>query len=219
MFLLLIKRELLICMRRKMQWAMPLIFFVIIVSLFPLSLPPEAAIFKLLGGGILWVAAFLATLLSLETMLRDELTSGSIVQTVLSVVPLPLVVLAKAIAHWLTIGLPLLIITPLIGVMLQLPGTAILGQLLVLLLALPTLSLLGTIGVSLTLGLKQGGILLAVIMLPLYIPVLIIAANASVQFSEGLPIIGHIAILLAMLVASLLLAPVAAAAALRVAVC
>jgi heme exporter protein B len=215
-FGILLKRDLLLAYRRRSELANPLLFFVMVVSLFPLGVSPESKVLQTLAPGIIWVAALLAALLSLDTLFRSDFEDGSLEQMVLSHHSLPLLVLAKVLAHWLVAGLPLLVIAPFLGVLLFLPNDAMFPLMVTLLLGTPVLSLIGAIGVALTVGLRRGGVLLSLLVLPLYIPVLIFAASAVATAGTGLPIAGQLYFLAALLTLSLTLAPFAAAAALRI---
>jgi heme exporter protein B len=187
-----------------------------VVSLFPLGVSPEAKVLQTLAPGVIWVAALLAALLSLDSLFRSDFEDGSLEQLALTHHSLSALVLAKVCAHWLVTGLPLLIIAPFLGVILFLPNEATGTLLLTLFLGTPVLSLIGAIGVALTVGLRRGGVLLTLLVLPLYIPVLIFAANAVAVSGTGLPITGQLYFLAALLTLSLTLAPFAAAAALRI---
>ncbi|ACR69936.1 heme exporter protein CcmB [Edwardsiella ictaluri] len=218
MILAVIRRELRIALRSGAEIINPLWFFLIVVTLFPLSIGPEPQLLARIAPGIVWVAALLAALLSLERLFRDDFLDGSLEQLVLLPAPLTLTVLAKVIAHWLLTGLPLLILSPLVALLLSFNAATWQAVALTLLLGTPTLSFIGAIGVALTVGLRKGGVLLSLLVLPLYIPVLIFATSAIDAASMGMPISGYLAILGAMLVGSMTLAPFAAAAALRVSI-
>ncbi|WP_275972898.1 heme exporter protein CcmB [Rosenbergiella epipactidis] len=209
-------RELKIAFRHRAEVINPLWFFLIIVTLFPLGIGPESTLLARIAPGIVWVAALLASLLGLERMFRDDYLDGSLEQLLLLPTPLPMVVLAKVFAHWLTSGLPLIILSPLASLFLSLNFTGWWGLVLTLLLGTLTFSFLGAIGVALTVGLRRGGVLLSLLVLPLAIPILIFASSAVDAASQGLAISGYLAILAAMLVVSIVLAPFAIAAALRV---
>lgn len=217
-FVVLLRRDLLLGFRHRSELANPLLFFVLVVSLFPLGVGPELDLLRKLAPGVIWVAALLATLLSLDAIFRSDFEDGALEQLLVSARPLPVLVLAKVLAHWLVTGLPLLLIAPLLGVLLALPGGALGALLLTLALGTPVLSLVGAIGVALTVGLRKGGALLSLLVLPLYIPVLIFGANAVATAASGLPITGQLYVLAALLVLALTLAPFAAAAALRISV-
>ncbi|WP_456296939.1 heme exporter protein CcmB [Vibrio sp. AK197] len=213
-----IRRELLIAFRRQADVFNPLWFFIIVITLFPLSIGPDPNLLTRISAGIVWVAALLAALLSLERLFRDDFQDGSLEQMMLMPVPLPVVVIAKVFAHWLLTGLPLILISPLLAVLLSLDFNTWLAVVLTLLLGTPTLSFIGAIGVALTVGLQKGGVLLSLLVLPLYIPVLIFATSTIDAASLSMAYSGQLAILGAMLVAAITLTPFAISAALRVSV-
>ncbi|MFB9134835.1 heme exporter protein CcmB [Vibrio olivae] len=213
-----IRRELLIAFRRQADVFNPLWFFIIVITLFPLSIGPDPNLLTRIAAGIVWVAALLAALLSLERLFRDDFQDGSLEQMMLMPVPLPVVVIAKVFAHWLLTGLPLILISPLLAVLLSLDFNTWLAVVLTLLLGTPTLSFIGAIGVALTVGLQKGGVLLSLLVLPLYIPVLIFATSTIDAASLSMAYSGQLAILGAMLVAAITLTPFAISAALRVSV-
>ncbi|MEW6353011.1 MAG: heme exporter protein CcmB [Pseudomonadota bacterium] len=217
-FGILVWRDLLLALRRRAQIMNPLMFFVIVVTLFPLGIGPEPNLLQTLAPGVIWVAALLAAMLSLESIFHSDFEDGSLEQLLLIPHPLSVTVLAKAAAHWLTTGLPLLFLAPLLAVLLHLPNEAIRVLVLSLVLGTPVLSLIGAIGVALTVGLRRGGVLLSLLVLPLYIPVLIFAAGAVDNAAGGLPVTAHLSILGALLAFTLSLSPWAAAAALRISV-
>ncbi|MBL0545633.1 heme exporter protein CcmB [Aeromonas jandaei] len=212
----LIRRELLIALRQRSDILNPLWFFLIVIMLFPLGIGPEPKLLARIAPGIIWVAALLAAMLSLERLFRDDFSDGSLEQMMLMPHPLGLLALAKVVAHWLLTGLPLLLISPLIAILLSLDMQSYLAVVATLALGTPVLSLLGAIGVALTVGLRKGGVLLSLLILPLYIPVLIFATSAIDAAGMGLPYGGQLAILAAMLVGALTLTPLAVSAALRV---
>ncbi|MGL5103567.1 MAG: heme exporter protein CcmB [Plesiomonas sp.] len=214
----IIRRELRIAMRRRADIVNPLWFFLMVITLFPLGIGPEPAVLMRIAPGIIWVAALLSALLSLERLFRDDFLDGSLEQMMLLPIPLPLVVLAKVCAHWLLTGLPLLLLSPLAALLLSLDTVTWRAMALTLLLGTPTLSLLGAIGVALTVGLRKGGVLLSLLLLPLFVPVLIFATSAIDTASMQLPINGQLAILGAILAATLTFSPFATAAALRISV-
>lgn len=211
-----IQRELKIVFRSGAEVINPLWFFLIVITLFPLGIGPEPQLLARIAPGVAWVAALLASLLALERLFRDDFLDGSLEQLLLLPAPLPLTVLGKVIAHWLVTGLPLIILSPLAALLLSLDFAGWRALALTLLLGTPTFSFLGAIGVGLTVGLRRGGVLLSLLVLPLAIPVLIFASAAIDAAGMGLPIAGYLAILGAMLAASATLAPFAAAAALRI---
>lgn len=218
MFLLVLRRELKIAFRKGAEIVNPLWFFLIVITLFPLGIGPEPQLLARIAPGIIWVAALLAALLSLERLFRDDFLDGSLEQLLLLPAPLPLTALGKVCAHWVVTGLPLLVLSPLVALLLSLDMHTWLAVALTLLLGTPTLSLVGAIGVALTVGLRKGGVLLSLLVLPLFIPVLIFATAAIDAAATGMAIDGYLALLGAMLVGSATLAPFAIAAALRVSV-
>lgn len=215
-FLAVIKRDLVLAMRRKSDITSTLFFFVVVVSLFPLAIGPELEILRLIAPGIVWVAALLASMLALDHMFSVDYMDGSLEQMLLTPQPLSILVLAKVSAHWLITGLPLVLIAPVLGLQYDLSTDAILVLLLTLLMGTPALSLIGAIGAALTLGLRGGGVLVSLLVLPLTIPVLIFGAGAVEANVSGLGAQGHVSMLAAILVMSFLLAPIATAAALRI---
>ncbi|OBT15857.1 heme exporter protein CcmB [Vibrio sp. UCD-FRSSP16_10] len=214
----IIRRELLIAFRRRADIFNPLWFFIIVITLFPLGIGPEPNLLIRIAPGIIWVAALLAALLSLERLFKDDYQDGALEQLMLQPLPLPLVVISKVIAHWILTGLPLILISPLLAVLLSLSWDSWIAVLVTLLLGTPTLSFLGAIGVGLTVGLQKGGVLLSLLILPLYIPVLIFATSAIDVASAGASYNGQLAVMGAILVASITLTPFATSAALRVSV-
>ncbi|PKF51750.1 heme exporter protein CcmB [Enterovibrio nigricans] len=214
----MIQRELLIAYRRQSDMMNPLWFFIIVITLFPLGVGPGPNLLAEIAPGIIWVAALLAAVVSLERLFRDDFADGSLEQMLLMPEPLSVLVFAKIVAHWLLTGLPLLIISPLLAVLLSLDWEAYKAVVLTLLLGTPTLSFLGSIGVALTVGLRKGGVLLSLLVLPLFIPVLIFATSAIDMAASGFAINGQLAILGALLVGSATLSPFAVSAALRVSV-
>ena len=214
-----VHRDLLLAMRRRTDVLTTLFFFVIVVSLFPLGVGTERAVLRVLGPGVVWVAALLASMLALERLFAADYEDGTLEQLLLTDQPLVLLTLAKVTAHWLLTGLPLVLIAPLVGMQYHLTDTAIGVMMLALLLGTPVLSLIGAIGAALTLGLRGGGILLALLILPLYIPVLVYGSGAvtvgAAALGEARP---YLTLLAAFLVAALALAPFASAAALRISI-
>ena len=215
-FIVLLKRDLTLAFRRRSEMVNPLLFFVLVTTLFPLGVGADPALLRSIGPGIIWVAALLAALLSLESVLRSDFEDGSLEQLMLSAHPLSVLMLAKVLAHWLVTGLPLLLVAPLLGLLLGLSGEAIVTLVQTLALGTPVLSLVGTIGVALTVGLRKGGMILSLLVLPLYIPVLIFAADAVTSTGAGLPVTAQLSLLSALLVLALSLTPAATAAALRI---
>jgi heme exporter protein B len=215
----ILTRDLLLAMRRRTDVLTTLFFFLIVVSLFPLGVGTERQILKVLGPGVVWVAALLASMLALERLFAADYEDGTLEQMLLTAQPLPLLVLAKIAAHWLLTGLPLVLIAPLIGMQYRLEDPAIGTMMLALLLGTPVLSLIGAIGAALTLGLRGGGILLSLLILPLYIPILVYGAGAVEASAIDLADTGPFLMLLgAFLLSALVLAPLAAATALRISI-
>lgn len=213
----LIQRELRIAFRGGADVINPLWFFLIVITLFPLGIGPDPQQLARIAPGVAWVAALLASLLALERLFRDDFSDGSLEQLALLPTPLPVIVIGKVVAHWLVTGVPLIVLSPLAALLLSLDMNGWWAMALTLLLGTPTLSFLGAIGVGLTVGLRRGGVLLSLLVLPLAVPVLIFASAAIDAAGQGLPIGGYLAILGAMLAASATLAPFATAAALRIA--
>ena len=215
-FATVLKRDLTLAYRRRQDLVNPMIFFVIVVSLFPLGVSPEKTFLQDSGAGVVWVAALLATLLSLDSLFSSDYEDGSLEQLILTPQPLFLIVLAKILSHWLVTGVPLLILSPMLGVMMHLEFETIKVLMLTLLLGTPVLSLIGAIGAALTVGLKSGGVLISLLILPLYIPILIFGTGTVQAASNMLPIDGYIALMGAIFALSLTLSPIAAAAALKI---
>ncbi|OGT90987.1 MAG: heme exporter protein CcmB [Gammaproteobacteria bacterium RIFOXYA12_FULL_61_12] len=217
-FFWIIRRDLLLAMRRRTDIFTTLFFFIIVVSLFPLGIGPELDILRKIAPGVVWVAALLASMLALERLFAVDYADGALEQMLLTPQPVSLLVIGKVFAHWLVTGAPLVVMAPLLGLQYDLSADALGVLLLSLLLGTPTLSLIGAIGAALTLGLRGGGVLVSLLVLPLYIPVLIFGAGAVEASASGLGAESHLSMLGAILLASLLLAPIATAAALRVSV-
>ena len=213
----LLRRELLLAWRRPGESLNPLLFYLLVGSLFPLGIGPEPDLLRKLAPGVLWVAALLATMLSLPRLFADDHRDGTLEQLALAPHPLGLVVTGKVIAHWLVSGLPLALIAPVLGIQFDLSSDALLVLTGAILLGTPALSGIGAIGAALTLGLRGGGVLLSLLVLPLYIPVLIFGAGAVDATVSGLGGEGHLSLLAAMTFASLGFAPWASAAALKIA--
>jgi len=216
MFLWIIKRDLLLAMRRRSDVFTTLFFFVIVVSLFPLSVGPEMNMLRTMAPGVVWVAALLASMLSLGRMFSNDYLDGTLEQMLLSPQSLSLLVLGKALAHWLVTGVPLVLMAPILGIQYDLPVDALFVLTISLLLGTPVLSLIGAIGAALTLGLRGGGVLVSLLVLPLYIPVLIFGSGAVEANMAGLGYDAHMSLLGAFLLVSFVFAPWAAAASLRV---
>lgn len=212
----LVRREWQIAVRNGWDIINPLWFFLIIITLFPLGIGSDTPLLARIAPAIVWIAALLASLLGLERLFRDDFHDGSLQQLLLLPTPLPIVVLIKVFMHWLTSGLPLVVLSPLASLLLSLNFMGWWGLVITLLLGSATFSFLGAIGVALTVGLRRGGVLVSLLILPLTVPILIFASSAVEAASQGLPINGYLAILGAMMITSLTLAPFATAAALRV---
>lgn len=214
-FLLIVRRDLRLALRQGGDAAMVLAFFVLTVILFPFGVGPEPEVLGRIASGIIWVTALLAALLSLDRLFQADYEDGSLEGLALAPLPLELVVLAKVLAHWLVTGLPLAAMAPLLGLFLGLHPAGYPELVAGMALGTPTLSLIGAIGAALTLGARRGGVLLSLLVLPLYIPVLILGTGAVEAAISGLGARPHLLILAAMAVAALPLAPLAAAAAVR----
>ncbi len=204
--------------RRRAEIANPIFFFVLVVTLFPLGVGAQAKLLQAMAPGVIWVSALLAAMLSLDSLFRSDFDDGSLEQMLLSAHPVSVLVLGKIIAHWLVTGVPLILIAPLLAVFLGLPDTALGTLMITLVLGTPVLSLIGSIGVALTLGLRRGGMILSLLVLPLYIPVLIFASNAVEMAATGMAVSAQINILMAIMFLALVLAPLPAAAALKMSI-
>lgn len=215
-FLAIVGRDLLLAFRHQSDVLSTLFFFVIVVSLFPLGIGPELETLRLIAPGVVWVAALLASMLALERLFAIDYADGTLEQMLLTPYPLALLVLGKVFAHWLVTGLPLVLMAPVLGLQYDLSMQALGTLLLSLLLGTPVLSLIGAIGAALTLGLRGGGVLVSLLVLPLTIPVLIFGAGAVEASVSGLGAEGHLSMLSAILVLSLFFAPLATALALRI---
>jgi len=216
--LTVIRRDLTLAARRKGDWLTSQFFFIMVVSMFPLGIGPEPAMLRTVASGVFWVAALLASLLSLSRLFAEDHRDGSLEQMLLSPQPAVLLALGKGVAHWMIYGIPLLLIVPVLGVQFALPAEAIGVLMLSLLIGTPILSLLGSVGAALTLGLRGGGVLLTLLILPLYVPALIFGAGAVDAVLSGLGATANLSLLGAFLVMVLLVAPWVSAAALRVSI-
>jgi heme exporter protein B len=213
----IVRRDLLMVMRRKSEVLTALFFFVIVSSLFPLGIGPEPALLRKIAPGVLWVGALLATMLGLQRMFAADHADGTLEQMAISPTPLVWLVVGKVAAHWLVSGLPLVLMAPVLGIQFDLDTGALGVLMLALLLGTPLLSLIGAIGAALTLGVRGGGVLLSLLVLPLYVPALIFGAGAVESHISGLSAGGHLSLLAALLIMAALFAPWAATAALRIA--
>ncbi|TGG95364.1 heme exporter protein CcmB [Natronospirillum operosum] len=216
--LFLLRREWLLSWRRRAELVNPLVFNLMVITLFPLGITPEAEKLAVLAPGILWVAALLATLLSLDLMFRYDHQDGSLEQVAASGTPLAALILAKIINHWLFTGLALTLMAPLLGLMLHLSGDLMLLMMLVLALGTLVFSAIGSIGAALVAGLRRGGLLLSLLVIPLYIPVLIFGTGTISAAIAGLPFVAPLATLAAMASMALAAAPWVAGAALRLSI-
>ncbi len=214
----LIRRDLKLAFRTPGQSLNPVVFYLMVASLFPLGIAPERETLSQLAGGIVWIGALLAVLLSLDSLFKGDNDDGSLDQLLLSPHPLPLLVLGKVIAHWLTTGVALIVMAPVLALMLHLPERAFPALMASLLLGTPLMSLAGGIGAALTVRVQRSGVLITLLSLPLYIPVLIFGTGAVQSAVDGMGYAGHLLWLGAFLVMGLCLAPIAIAAALRIVV-
>ncbi|ALE52884.1 heme transporter [Candidatus Thioglobus autotrophicus] len=215
-YLQTLSRDLRIALRNPSSVLNPLLFFIISVSLFPLAISPEAETLSQIAAGIIWVASMLAVLLSLNALFHHDFENGVLEQMVTSHHSLPLLILSKITAHWLLTGIPIILLSPLLGVFLFLDDEGIKVLMITLLLATPSLSLIGSIGASLIVGIKNSGMLLSLLILPLYIPILIFASSAVSQAQFGLDISSQLYFLALFLVLSLMSAPFVSAIALKI---
>jgi heme exporter protein B len=211
-----IRRDVVLALRRRAEIANPLLFFVMVCTLFPLGIGPDPKQLAALAPGVLWVVALLSCLLASDGVFRSDFDDGSLEQILLSPTSLYLLTLAKSIAHWLVTGLPLALLSPLLALLLQLPALAMPALIASLLLGTAVLSFIGAIGAALTVGLRRGGLLLSLIVLPLYIPVLIFGASAVQAAADGFAYSGQLAVLGALLALALPLAPFAIGSGVRV---
>ncbi len=216
-FFALVQRDLRLAMRRKSEVLTALFFFVVVASLFPLGIGPELGTLRKIAPGILWVGALLASLLSLGRLFAADFQDGTLEQMALSSTPLPVLVGAKILAHWLLSGLPLALLAPVLAVQFDLDGGAMQALVLTLLVGTPLLSVIGALGAALTLGVRGGEVLLSLLVLPLYIPALVFGAGAVEAQVSGIGYAAHVSILAAMLVLAAFFGPWMCAAALRIA--
>jgi heme exporter protein B len=210
-----VHRDLQLALRQGVDSLAAVLFFVLAVVLFPFGVGPEPNILARIAAGVIWVAALLASMLALERLFQTDYEDGSLEVLALAPLPLEAIIAAKVAAHWLTTGLPLLLAAPVLAVLLNMPGEGFLVLMVALALGTPSLSLVGAVGAALILGARRGGILLSLVLLPLYIPVLIFGVAAVDAAATGLPARPHLLLLAAFLLAAAVLAPIAAGAALR----
>ena len=211
-----LKRDLLLAARHPGEIINPLLFFIIVVTLIPLGLSPDTKMLSGIAPGILWVMALLSALLSLEGLFAGDYREGVLEQMLISPQPLYLLVLVRLFAHWLIAGVPLVVCAPLLGIMLALPGSGFVTLVAGLLMGTALFSLIGAIGAALTVALRRNGILLSLIVMPLYVPVLIFGAASVQRAVDGFSVAGSLAMLGAMLALALILAPLAIVGALRI---
>ncbi len=214
-FLAVVRRDMRLSLRQSTDSLMTLVFFVIAVVLFPFGVGPEPNVLARIGSGVIWVAALLASMLALERLFQADFEDGGLELLALAPMPLEAVVLAKVAAHWLTAGLPLVIVAPLLGLLMNVPADVFPTLILALLLGTPALSLIGAIGAGLILGARRGGVLLSLLVLPLFIPILVFGVSAVEAAAQGLPAKASLLILGGLALGALALSPWAAAAAIR----
>jgi len=214
-FAALLRRDFLLAYRRRAELLQPLVFLLVVVTLFPLGVGPSPGLLANIAPGVIWIAALLATVLSLDSLFRSDFEDGTLEQMVLSGQSLALIALARTVAHWLVAGLPIVLLSPLLAMWMNLPDEGLLILIESLAIGTPVLSLIGAIGGALTVSLKRGGQLLSLLVFPLYIPLLILATSAVSSAVAGLPYTGQLGLMTAGLIASLTLAPFATAAALK----
>ena len=214
----IVRRDLLLALRRPSDVGTALLFFVIVASLFPLGIGAEPNLLRSIAPGVIWVAALLSSMLSLGRLFAADYADGTLEQILLGAAPLGVVVAAKALAHWLVSGLPLVLIAPVLALQYDLPVALFWVLSLSLLIGTPVLSMIGAIGAALTLGLRGGGVLLSLLVLPLYVPVLIIGAGSVDMAAAGLAPDAQLLLLAAMLITAAAFAPWAVAAALRISI-
>ena len=214
-FSLLVVRDVRLAMRQGSASTLVVVFFVLSVTLFPLGVGPDTLILSRVASGVIWVAALLASMISLDRLFQADFEDGSLDLIALSSLPLEIAVLAKSAAHWLTTGLPLIVASPILAILLAMDSGGYLTLVAAMILGTPTLSLVGGIGAALTVGIRRGGVLLSLLVLPLYIPILIFAVGAVENAVEGLGARPQLLILAGLFLGAAVLAPIASAAALR----
>jgi heme exporter protein B len=216
LFGLVVRRDLLLAMRRRADVLTTLIFFVMVVSLFPLGVGPEMDMLRKMASGVVWVAALLASMLSLPRMFSADHADGTLEQMMLAPQSLSVLVLGKIVAHWMLSGLPLALMAPVLGLQFDMPPAALWILVLALLLGTPVLSMIGAVGAALTLGLRGGGVLVSLLVLPLCIPVLIFGAGAVEAVTSGMSVVSNLSFLAAFMLFALVFTPFVAAQALRI---
>ncbi|MEZ5504755.1 MAG: heme exporter protein CcmB [Gammaproteobacteria bacterium] len=215
-FTALLRRDLLIAFRQRSDLVNPLFFFIMVIALFPLGIGPEKSTLEKIAPGVIWIAALLSTLLSVDSLFRQDFEDGALELALLSPQPLFVLVLGKVVAHWLVSALPLILVSPILSVMLFMDAETVKVTLYSLLLGTPVLSMISAIGAALTVGLRKGGVLIAIIALPLYVPVLIFGTGAVQAAAMGMAWSGQLAVMATFLVLALAFAPFAVAAGLRI---
>ncbi len=217
-FFATLRRDLLIAFKKKNDVLNPFMFFIIVVSLFPIGISPESDRLREIAAGLIWISVLLASMLSMDSLYRSDYEDGSLEQLLLSPHPLFFLVLAKNISHWLVSGLPVVLVSPLLAYMLNLPAEAYVTLICTLLIGTPTMSLIGSIAVALTVGLGSRGLILAVITLPMSVPILIFGTLAVQSTLNSLSPLGYLSLMLVILSVAVSLGPLASAAALRISV-
>ncbi|MFT4654196.1 MAG: heme exporter protein B [Kangiellaceae bacterium] len=210
------KRDFSLAYRQRAELMQPLMFFIMVITLFPLAIGPNPETLQLVSGGVVWVAAILSLLMGLDRLFRDDYSDGSLEQMIISPTPLYMVVLVKVITHWLVNIVPLLLISPMLALFLNMTNTMYLTLILTLLLGTPIISFVGAIGVALTVGLQRSGVLVALLLIPLFIPLLIFATSAIEYASMNLPIGPLLGFMASMLLFTLAISPVVIAYSLKV---
>jgi len=214
-FSALLRRDFLLAYRRRAELLQPLAFLLVVTTLFPLGVGPSPQLLADIAPGVIWIAALLATVLSLDSLFRSDFEDGTLEQMVLSGQSLALIALSRTVAHWLVAGLPIVLLSPLLAMWMNLPDEGLSILIESLIIGTPVLSLIGAIGGALTVSLKRGGQLLSLLVFPLYVPLLILATSAVSAAVAGLPYVGQLGLMTAGLIAALTLAPFATAAALK----
>ena len=214
-FTALLRRDFLLAYRRRAELLQPLVFLLVVVTLFPLGVGPSPQLLTNIAPGVIWIAALLASVLSLDSLFRSDFEDGTLEQMVLSGQSLALIALARTVAHWLVAGLPIVLLSPLLSLWMNLPEEGVSILIKSLIIGTPILSLIGAIGGALTVSLKRGGQLLSLLVFPLYVPLIILATSAVSAAVAGLPYTGQLGLMLAGTIAALTLAPFATAAALK----
>lgn len=212
----LLKRDLTLVARTPGDYTTPVIFFIVCTTLFSFVAGTDSAILKAIGPGVIWVAALLSSMLSLEGFFRNDYEDGTLEQILTAPAPLPLLVLAKTLAHWISAGLPLLLISPILGILMNLDSFSTVVLIVTIAISTPTFSLIGAFGASLVIAQKKAGMLLSLLTLPLCVPILIFSVSAVLAAAEQAPVSGHLLLLSAFFIFALTLAPFATASALRV---